>query len=81
MAICVSIQYRAPLIFLCLNSFSVLEMHAFLVGLMNNFEFTLSVPHEKVRREPCLLMAPTIEGEIEKGIQLPFVITPAPLDN
>jgi cytochrome P450 len=56
--------------------FSVLELQAFLVELISTFEFSLppGVPYESVRRESSVLMSPTIEGEAEKGVQLPFRI-------
>jgi hypothetical protein len=55
-----------------------MEMRAFIVELINSFEFTLAVPSEKVQREPCtLLMIPTVVGEAEKGAQLPLLIKPA----
>jgi hypothetical protein len=55
----------------------VLEMQAFLVELINNFEFTLAVPHDKIFREPASLMIPTIVGEREKGVQMPCIIKAA----
>ena len=38
----------------------MLEMQAFLVELINNFEFTLAVPHEKIYKEPAAVMTPSI---------------------
>jgi hypothetical protein len=55
----------------------VLEMQAFLVELINSFEFALAVPHEKIFREPAGAMTPTIAGEREKGVQMPSIIRPA----
>jgi hypothetical protein len=52
-------------------------MQAFLVELINNFEFTLAVPHEKIFREPATVMTPTIKGEREKGVQMPYTIKAA----
>ncbi|KAF8814486.1 cytochrome P450 [Phlegmacium glaucopus] len=55
--------------------FAVLELHAFLVELISNFEFDLTPEALKVRRETCLVvMAPTIEGLPEKGTHLPLRI-------
>jgi hypothetical protein len=52
-------------------------MQAFLVELVNNFEFTLAVPHEKIFKEPATFVTPTIVGEREKGVQMPFIIKAA----
>ena len=53
-------------------------MQAFLVELINNFEFTLAVPHDKIFREPLAGgMTPTIVGEREKGVQMPYIIKAA----
>jgi cytochrome P450 len=54
--------------------FAVAEMQAFIVELVGNFEFSLTPESQKVRREACLLMTPTIEGQIEKGNQLPLAV-------
>lgn len=56
----------------------VLEMQAFIVEMVKSFEFIPVVPYERVRREGALVMSPTIEGEFEKGVQLPFRIRVAP---
>lgn len=53
----------------------ILEIQTFLVELIRNFEFTLAVDHSLIRREASMAMAPTIAGEVEKGCQLPFIIT------
>ncbi|KAF5340128.1 hypothetical protein D9758_013169 [Tetrapyrgos nigripes] len=50
--------------------FAVLEAQCFLVELINNFEFSSTQESEIVRREPCIVMLPTIEGELDKGPQL-----------
>jgi hypothetical protein len=52
----------------------VLELQAFLVDLIDKFEFSLAVPAESIRREGSIFMVPTIEGQVEKGAQLPFTI-------
>jgi hypothetical protein len=52
-------------------------MQAFLVELINNFEFALAVPHEKIFKEPANVMTPTIVGEREKGVQMPCIIKAA----
>ncbi|KAG7442653.1 cytochrome P450 [Guyanagaster necrorhizus] len=52
--------------------FAVLELHAFLIEVINNFEFSMTTEAERVRREACSVMTPTVEGEVEKGSQLPL---------
>lgn len=52
--------------------FAVLELQAFLVELIGTFEFSLTPESWKIRREGALVMIPTVEGEVEKGSQLPL---------
>ncbi|KAL0572168.1 hypothetical protein V5O48_009796 [Marasmius crinis-equi] len=49
--------------------FAVLELQTFLVELVGNFEFSLTPQCDKIRREACAVMIPTIEGEVAKGTQ------------
>ncbi|KAK0462491.1 cytochrome P450 [Desarmillaria tabescens] len=60
--------------------FAVLELHAFIVEVVNNVEFSLTKQSERIRREPCGVMAPTVEGEVEKGSQLPLRVAVASRD-
>ncbi|KAK0504284.1 cytochrome P450 [Armillaria luteobubalina] len=50
--------------------FALLEMHAFIVELVKSFEFGLTADAHKIRREPCAVVTPTVEGEVDKGPQL-----------
>lgn len=54
--------------------FAVLELQAFVVALISHFEFSMTPEAHKVRREACLIMAPTIEGELDKGSRLPLLV-------
>ncbi|KDR75603.1 hypothetical protein GALMADRAFT_226232 [Galerina marginata CBS 339.88] len=54
--------------------FAVLELQAFIVELISNFEFSLTPEARMVRREACLIMAPTIEGQLKKTSQLPLIV-------
>ncbi|TFK44964.1 cytochrome P450 [Crucibulum laeve] len=54
--------------------FAILELQAFLAELVNNFEFSLTLKATRLRREACLVMIPTVEGEVEKGSQLPLMV-------
>lgn len=49
-------------------------MQVFLVDIFRNFEVSLAVPAERIRREPAGVMVPTIDGEVDKGSQLPVRI-------
>ncbi|KAH7922165.1 cytochrome P450 [Leucogyrophana mollusca] len=60
--------------------FAVIEIQAFLVEIINKFEFSVTDKTEHIRREACLVMAPTVEGELEKGVQLPLRVSIAARD-
>ncbi|KAK0475531.1 cytochrome P450 [Armillaria novae-zelandiae] len=57
--------------------FAVLELHTFITEVVNNFEFSLTRESERIRREACGIMIPTVEGEVEKGSQLPLKVAVA----
>ncbi|KAJ6593189.1 cytochrome P450 [Mycena capillaripes] len=61
--------------------FAVLELQAFLIELLSNFEFSLTPEAMQVRREACIVMVPTVEGQREKGTQLPLRVTVASRDD
>ncbi len=54
--------------------FAVLELQTFIVELISHFEFSMTPEAYRVRREACLVMAPTIEGQVDKGNQLPLMV-------
>ncbi|KAF9462391.1 cytochrome P450 [Collybia nuda] len=54
--------------------FAVLELQAFLVEMIGTFEFSLTPESQRIRREGALVMIPTVEGEVEKGAQLPLKV-------
>ncbi|KAK0448606.1 cytochrome P450 [Armillaria borealis] len=60
--------------------FAVLELHAFIAEVVNNFEFSLTQESERIRREACAIMTPTVKGEVEKGSQLPLRVVIASRD-
>ncbi|KAJ3758781.1 cytochrome P450 [Lentinula raphanica] len=60
--------------------FALLELQAFLVELIRNFEFTTTPALDGIRRESAFLMAPTLEGEVEKGSQMPLKVSIARRD-
>ncbi|KAJ6536500.1 hypothetical protein DFH09DRAFT_931325, partial [Mycena vulgaris] len=55
--------------------FAVAEMQAFLVELVDNFEFSMTDSAARIRRDICLVVVPVVEGEAEKGIHLPLRVT------
>ncbi|KAJ6534037.1 cytochrome P450 [Mycena vulgaris] len=57
--------------------FAVLELQAFLIELVSNFEFSLTPEAMRIRREACIVMVPTVEGQRDKGTQLPLRVTVA----
>ncbi|KAF7439992.1 hypothetical protein PC9H_000329 [Pleurotus ostreatus] len=55
--------------------FALLEFQAFLVELVGTYEFSLTAESKKIRREPCGVMAPFVEGQTDKEAHLPLKIT------
>ena len=45
--------------------------------IIDKFEVTMTERSEKVFRGPSGLMSPLIEGELERGIQLPLAVSVA----
>ncbi|OAX39240.1 cytochrome P450 [Rhizopogon vinicolor AM-OR11-026] len=58
--------------------FAVIEMQAFMTEIVGKFELALTDKSERVRREACLVMVPTVEGEAEYGPQLMLRVSVAP---
>lgn len=58
-----------------LDACSVIELQAFLCQLLSNFEFGMTEELKRLRRENALVMVPTLEGEQEKGVQLPLKVS------
>ena len=56
----------------------MIEVQAFLTEIVGKFEFALTDKSELVRREACVLMAPTLEGEVENGVQMKLRVSAAP---
>ncbi|THH29034.1 hypothetical protein EUX98_g5155 [Antrodiella citrinella] len=51
--------------------FAVHEIQTFLIEMVANFEFAPTAACDRIRKEACSFMSPNIEGEIDKGVQLP----------
>ncbi|GLB37928.1 putative cytochrome p450 [Lyophyllum shimeji] len=60
--------------------FAVVELQAFMFELIGAFEFLPTPESQKIRKEPALVMVPTIEGQVDKGAQLPLRIQVASKD-
>ncbi|KAF8058710.1 cytochrome P450 [Lyophyllum atratum] len=58
--------------------FAVVELQAFIFELVGGFEFLQTPESQKIRREAALVMVPTIEGQVEKGAQLPLRVRIVP---
>ncbi|KAJ3985973.1 cytochrome P450 [Lentinula detonsa] len=52
--------------------FAVAELQTFIVVLLRNFVIESTPKLAKIRRESALTMVPVIEGELDKGTQLPL---------
>ena len=53
--------------------FAVLELSAFLFELINRFDFAIP-PTLRVHRGAAAVMVPMLEGELDKGTQLPLFV-------
>jgi hypothetical protein len=53
-------------------AYSVIEMQAFIVGTVGKCECTMT---NQSCRAPSFVMAPTVDGELERGSQLPLAVS------
>ncbi|KAG6836440.1 hypothetical protein H0H93_007976 [Arthromyces matolae] len=60
--------------------FALGELQAFLYELAGQMEFSTTPETNKIRREAAIVMIPTIEGQVEKGAQMPLRVRVAPKD-
>lgn len=60
--------------------FALYELQSLTVEIINNFELSPTKDLERLRREACLVMLPTLEGEQLKGENLPLKISLAARD-
>ncbi|KJA27724.1 hypothetical protein HYPSUDRAFT_62766 [Hypholoma sublateritium FD-334 SS-4] len=60
--------------------FALYEVLALTVEIINNFELAVTPEIDRLRREACLVMLPTLEGEQLKGENLPLHVTLAARD-
>jgi len=55
--------------------FAVVEMQAFLITLLSNFEFSIPEGAKDIRRDRSGVMTPMVVGEEDRGAQLPLQVT------
>ncbi|TFK44496.1 cytochrome P450 [Crucibulum laeve] len=60
--------------------FAIYEVQALIVEIVNNFELSLTPDIERLRREACLVMIPTLEGQQLEGENLPLRVSIAQRD-
>ena len=61
-------------------NYSLIEIQAFLSTLVGKFEFAMTDRAERILRQPMLVMAPMVDGELERGIQMPLAVSLASQD-
>ncbi|KAH9949310.1 cytochrome P450 [Amylocystis lapponica] len=60
--------------------FALYELQAFITEMVSNFEFLPTEDFKRIRRENTIVLVPTLEGEVEKGVSLPMRVRMAPRD-
>ncbi|KAF8130331.1 cytochrome P450 [Boletus edulis] len=55
--------------------FAMIEMQAFLSTLVGKFEFAMTDKAERIVRMPMFLMGPMVEGEFDRGVQMPLAVS------
>lgn len=56
----------------------IYELQAFLTELVSNFQFELTEDVHRICKTTAITMVPTLEGEVEKGAQMPLRVSLAP---
>ena len=51
-------------------------MQAILVGLIENFEFSLPPEKLEILRMPIGVMSPMVKGRLEEGVMMPLTVRP-----
>ncbi|KAI0089014.1 cytochrome P450, partial [Irpex rosettiformis] len=54
--------------------FSLIEMQAILVGLVENFEFSLPPTPTEILRMPIRVMSPMVKGRLDEGVMMPLTV-------
>jgi hypothetical protein len=63
-----------------IENHSLIEIQSFLSTLVGKFEFAMTDKAERILRQPMLVMAPMVDDELERGIQMPLAVSVAPQD-
>lgn len=63
---------------LLIPSDSLTEIQAFISTLVGKFEFAMTARADRIVRQPMLAMAPMVEDELNRGVQLPLGVSLAP---
>ena len=58
----------------------LIELQAFLSTLVGNFEFAMTDKTERIVRQTVLIVAPMVEGEFDRGVQMPMAVSLAQQD-
>ncbi|KAN0081681.1 Cytochrome P450 [Tylopilus felleus] len=58
--------------------FALTEIQAFISTLVGKFEFAMTARADRIVRQPMLAMAPMVEDELNRGVQLPLGVSLAP---
>ena len=51
-------------------------MQAIIVGLIENFEFSLPPEKVEILRMPIGVMSPMVKGRLEEGVMMPLTVRP-----
>ena len=75
------VSSQRTLVYLCAElcirwRFSLIELQAILVGLIENFEFSLPPEKLEILRMPIGVMSPMVKGRLEEGVMMPLTVRP-----
>lgn len=56
--------------------FGYMEAQAMAAHMLETFEFSIPADQPKILRLPTAVMLPLVEGQLEKGIQMPLLVKP-----
>ena len=75
------VSSQHTLVYLCAEPriswrFSLIEMQAILVGMIENFEFSLPPGKVEILRVPIAAMSPMVKGRLEEGVMMPLTVRP-----
>ena len=62
------------------ENYRLIEIQAFLSTLVGKFEFAMTDKAERILRQPMVVMAPMVDGELDHGVQMPLAVSLASQD-